>query len=204
MSVDEYRQWRSAGVALHEKIRKLYVSGSIIDKAAKHMGLIVDKKIIHLDPDHQLDAFMECCLYLIKQNGMTAVERFIKEVTPADEQERILLAGLQQTQQNFYVIESVEANNHRFIAQGLFGASPVVITDINFSKSIEPGYVLYMRPIQLPALTMTSGCSFVFFPEKKEVIERLWHASWKTLSPLYKFSNIFSFNRGSGIPVITT
>jgi hypothetical protein len=48
------------------------------------------------------------------------------------------------------------------LADVLHGGLPLPLIDLNFSRSVVPGVRLFFRPVQLGAITMTSGICLAF------------------------------------------
>jgi hypothetical protein len=199
--IKQYRRYRNAGVALHQKIIDEYVDDQIIGQAARELGL-GENHVPDLEKEDELSILMEYALHEIEVDGMSLVEKYQKEVGGKNRVERELLSAKINAPTGLFLVEDIHSERCIVELVDLTDENrEIELTDINFSQSKIGDVVLFFRPIELSEFTTTSGVSFVFSADMKEELKEKW-LQWESLPSDERYAKIFKLHKSKGIPTL--
>ncbi|HZS92287.1 MAG TPA: hypothetical protein VFE42_32975, partial [Chloroflexota bacterium] len=121
--------------------------------------------------------------------------------------ERELLDALRTATTSLFRVLKLSGPDGTLLLEDLLEhKEPIDLTDVGFSRSAQPGFLLFVRLIALPTLTMTSGAGFVFPAELERDLLRRYTKLIKKRGPeslaIRRFVAFFGWNRMSGIEVL--
>lgn len=198
-ATEEYRRYRKAGMGLNHKIIEAFVDGEVIEEAARALGLGRDRRLV-LDSEDDLSVLMDFALYELWWQGRTLVERYRQEKGGRGAIEGELLAAMVKAQTGLFRVEDVLQQQHHLILRGLGEEERVItLTDINFSRTMVVGLLVFFRPIELAKFTMTSGTAFAYPQAMEQVLSRRWERKWKGASSAKRYADLFKLSKRKGL-----
>jgi hypothetical protein len=173
-SIKEYQRYRKAARDLNHKMMETYIDGDVLEKAARWLKLGKNRLLV-MDSEDDLSVLMDFSLYEIKRNGKNIIARYADEKGGRNSMERELLSAMQNAQTGLFKIDGVDKGKCQLKLGNLIDArQSVTLTDINFSKTMPNGVLIYCRPIRFSTLAMTSGIAFVFPQELEQELVAKW------------------------------
>ena len=200
---DLYQRYREVGQQLHNKILDEYSDRELILNSAEALGIEHDGRNILYDFRSDMTVHYEFMLYEYRWDGKTAAERYYEnESWETDIERTVLEATLEAETSLFEITETSEADN-RLVVTDLLADSKHSVLDINLSTTAVAGVLLFFRPIQYEAFTMTSGVSFPFPDEKRDWVldeyESQVNQSAQQLSSMQRYVSFYEMYREHGI-----
>jgi len=201
-AVKEYQRYRKVGKTLNQKIIEAFVDSDVIDYAARMLHLGRNRQLF-LDSEDDLDVLMDFALYEIAHQGLNIVQRYQAAPGGQNQVERTLLAAMVRAQTSLFRVESSAPQRGTVSLRSLVGAErTITLTDINFSQTMIPGLVVFLRPIELPECTMTSGIAFVFAPALAPALAQKWERQWARQNTAERYAEIFKLSKRKGYEVM--
>jgi len=180
MDKKTYQRYRQAGKELNRKIMHTSLDDRAIQHAAKALGLLGGRRTIVADQD-ELDVLMDYALYEYHVSGKNAIERYYQEVGGANLIEQELLEAMVSSSTSLFQVSTVSKRTYSFKLNDLVNPdNSITVVDINFSHSVVPGLLIFIRPITVKGTSMTSGMAFVF---PGSVQDELLRRGWRTGRP---------------------
>lgn len=194
--IKKYKNFRSIGMELNSNIFKYAVETQITKRAASSLKMLSGKTIV-VDDEDQVNVLSECSIYEIPKLGKPIVGHFADQNSNLDENQTLLIAAMIKSQKGLFRVENTLPEENLLELQEVVGPKrKLFLTDIGMSMSLLSGMIIFIRPIEIEDLVMTSGIGFVFPSEMEdELIKR-----WQKLKPTERFSNFFRLHRIKGIP----
>lgn len=166
--IDQYKTYREVGTRLNSDILEAYSDRELIVETATELDIEFDGLNIAYEFESQMPAHFEFALYEYRRNGTTAAERYLKEEHWESETEREILETTVDATPSLFEVESISESGPRLTVTDLLNdREERTLLDINLSQTVEPGTVLFFRPVRYDEFTTTSGVSFPFPAEEK-------------------------------------
>jgi hypothetical protein len=196
-SVQRYRRYRAAELALNNKIMDSALTRAVFDRAVRGLGVGAQRRL-ELESEDELSVLMDYAFYEVGQPGAHVVDRYREHPGGQDQLERELLDAMVAARVSLYRVEAVDKRLSQLTLKQLTPAErDVTLTDINFSKSRVHGAVLFSRLLELPGVTMTSGAALAFQRDMEAQLARLWTQT----VPRERYRRIFKLYRRKGVPM---
>ncbi len=172
-----YQEYRKIGMALNQKLVKFGMDNAALSAASRALGMKGAGRQLLFDHEGDISVLADYVVYEYRREGQNTVTRYQATVGGANPIERELLAAMATATTSLFRIEGISRPARLIHLRDLVQEDRCLdLTDIAFSQSLSSGYVLFLRPIILSALTMTSGFAFSF-PESLEAdLLRRWHS----------------------------
>ena len=166
--IDQYKTYREVGTRLNSDILEAYSDRELIVETATELDIEFDGLNLAYEFESQMPAHFEFALYEYRRNGTTAAERYLKEEHWESETEREILETTVDATPSLFEVESISESGPRLTVTDLLNdREERTLLDINLSQTVEPGTVLFFRPVHYDEFTTTSGVSFPFPAEEK-------------------------------------
>ena len=166
--IDQYKTYREVGTRLNSDILEAYSDRELIVETATELDIEFDGLNLAYEFESQMPAHFEFALYEYRRNGTTAAERYLKEEHWESETEREILETTVDATPSLFEVESISESGPRLTVTDLLNdREERTLLDINLSQTVEPGTVLFFRPVRYDEFTTTSGVSFPFPAEEK-------------------------------------
>ncbi len=172
IAMTPYQELRAAGKEMHSKALDAtrHLDFDPI-RIAKRMTLPLTGRTLIFDGEVVQNAFFDFCFHEYRVNGKSlaqSVDPVAARLTPLETE---VLEAHCQTRASFFQTEAALPEEHQVRLRDLLepNGSDVLLTDLGFSESLPHMGVrlaLYCRLVTLRGITMTSGFSFGFRPER--------------------------------------
>ncbi|PSQ59640.1 MAG: hypothetical protein BRD23_03725 [Halobacteriales archaeon SW_9_67_25] len=202
-----YEEYREAGQQLHSKILDAYSDRELILDSAEALGLEHDGTNIFYESESDMTVHYEFLLYEYQWDGKTAAERFNEAKRWDTATERRVLAATLEAETSLFAVTAVDESDYRFTITDVLGSGEEVsVLDINLSQHIQPGIVLFVRPVQYENFATTSGVFFPFSPDELEYLldeyeNRADHLD-ETPTSTWRYAAFYDLYRECGIQTV--
>jgi len=195
----QYRRYRIVYGKLANKIVESLDAADLLVDAATALGLRRGRAIV-VESESDLSVIFDFLLYELPWQGKTLVQRYYETRRPSDPVEQLLLAGMVTARTGLYQVEAVDKSHNHVLLQDVGEKGRrITLTDINFSRTVVPGALLFFRAIQLPALLMTSGSVFAFPEDAYDSLTKRYRRAWSNANSASRFVAMFKLNRRIGV-----
>lgn len=168
--VNEYRQYRRISKEIHNKIIQTSLKREYCDKTAKFFG-IWDKGRIIIDQPTDADYVMDFTLYEKIYGNKSFIAEHVENWSGHCLYTEALIEAVTNAQTSLFEIEEINQKNNMLFLKDLLGhLNDVRIIDINLSKSLPVGGIIFCRLLRLDNFDMTSGVIYSFKPGQKEFL----------------------------------
>ena len=155
--VARYRQIRGVASRLGNELLE-GVSKSGFHAAGRRLGILRGEALI-LRAKEDLAVMTDYCLYEIRENGRTAVEKYlIQSQLDPESNEMLVLRAMQHAVYSLFEIESL-APGFGVRVRDLLSDESTFAIDLGMSSSGEVGYVFAGRLLTMTEFSMFSGAS---------------------------------------------
>ena len=184
-----YQQIRAAGKAMHSKVLN---ATKHLDfhpvRIAKRMTVPVAGRTLIFDDEVAQNAFFDFWSHEYRVDGKTLLEHVDPAAASLDALEAEVLEAARRARSSFFQIEAVAPDQPQLRLRDLLAPDQpdVWLTDIGLSDSMRRHRLklaLFCRLIAVRNLTMTTGFSFGFEPEREPGILQASRQKMKKVSP---------------------
>ena len=170
------------------KVAKSYVSGLV--SFAKHpeadpkrigkiLGFYHDGQMV-FESETDVDVMMDFTLAEKIHGGKSFVDLEIEANHDLSDEKRTILDAYRTGYTSLFEVLGKNENEHTISLYDLLRDDDKTITDVNLSRTVDIGRLLFFRLITFKDFSMTSGTSFVFGSTKKDVLLRRYRAELRT------------------------
>lgn len=157
-----YDVYRKASRELIDKVMKASLSRDALDRSGKLLG-ITRGGVFVFDSEEEMTLLFDFAIHDCRVRGKNAVEHYAATVAPASDIEREILEGFRSARTSLFKVVSVSRSDNLLVLRDLLNvANDVQLTDVNLSKTVGPGLLLFLRVVPLRDFSMTSGFMFAF------------------------------------------
>jgi hypothetical protein len=184
-----YQEIRAAGKAMHSKAFKATRHLDFKPLGiAKRMTLPVAGRTLMFDGEAAQNAFFDFWFHEYRLNGKSLVETVDPCAAGLEPLETEVLEAHRRSRTSFVATEDVPPGEHTIRLRDLLepGRPEIVLTDIGLSGSMRQIGVhlaLFTRLVVVRGITMTSGFSFGFEPERVPGILQAYRQHMKKVLP---------------------
>ena len=127
------------------KVMKASLSRDALGRSAKLLG-ISSGGVFVFDSEEEMAVLMDFALNDYRTGGKNAIELYSETRRSANEVEKEILAGLASAYTSLFRIVSTSKADSRLLLRDLLNdRDDVPLTDLNLSKTAEPGYLLFLQ-----------------------------------------------------------
>jgi hypothetical protein len=156
--LSDYKTLRKKGIELSSALVES-LSNEDLETAARRLG-ILRRGVMQFDTEDEAAVLMDYAIHEIRRDGVNAVERMLRDNPPPEGSAHLRL--LHSLAASRYTVVGIQQIIPGFGLAGFEGAmrSPVVVVDVNFSRTAQPGISMATR-LQSPGIgwSMTTGAS---------------------------------------------
>jgi hypothetical protein len=153
--VARYRRLRAASLDLNNRLVRR-ISERAIQEGGKKLGMLHGRELL-LDHEDQSSVLMDYCLYEVRSDGRTIVESLV-DWSPAGPDEAACIAAMQVAWYSLFVVEAVEPDVG-VVMRDLRTDEIVLVVDMGFARTGQPGLVIATRLIPFEGFAMTGGAA---------------------------------------------
>ena len=166
--IEKYQTYREVGKALTQKVMEKCLDRVTMTKAAKLLG-IEQRGVLNFQNEENIDILADFALNERLVKGKSVMHIYHETVGPKNPVEAELLRSFLQARTSLFEIISVSEPECTVVLEDLLNErEQLTLLDINLSATATPGYLLFLRPIELDEFSMTSGVAFVFREESEQ------------------------------------
>ena len=201
-TIKEYQRYRKAGRSLNQKIIDAYINGGILEKSATMLRLGQNGQLI-LDSEDDLSVLMDFALYEIRnEEWKNSVKRYAREKGAVNAIERELLGAMVKARTGLFKVNRVLREKRQIMLVDLINPElMVILTDINFSQTLREGLIVFLRPVCVAKITMTSGVAFVFPTALEQELVRRWKG-FERKGDAQRYAWFFRKSKQSGLETV--
>ena len=201
-TIKEYQRYRKAGRSLNQKIIDAYINGGILEKSATMLRLGQNGQLI-LDREDDLSVLMDFALYEIRnEEWKNSVERYAREKGAVNAIERELLGAMVKARTGLFKVNRVLREKRQIMLVDLINPElMVILTDINFSQTLREKLIVFLRPVCVAKITMTSGVAFVFPTALEQELVRRWKG-FERKGDAQRYAWFFRKSKQSGLETV--
>jgi len=201
-TIKEYQRYRKAGRSLNQKIIDAYINGGILEKSATMLRLGQNGQLI-LDREDDLSVLMDFALYEIRnEEWKNSVERYAREKGAVNAIERELLGAMVKARTRLFKVNRVLREKRQIMLVDLINPElMVILTDINFSQTLREKLIVFLRPVCVAKITMTSGVAFVFPTALEQELVRRWKG-FERKGDAQRYAWFFRKSKQSGLKTV--
>ena len=160
--LDDYRAYRAVAKELNTKVMQASLDRALLDRAGSLLGILHGGTLV-VENEGEMSVLMDFALHDLHVAGKNAFERYRQRVDGEHPTERQLLEALSRAATSLFEVRTVAPSEGTLlVADVLHGGVSLPLVDVHFSQSVVPGVCLFFRPVQIGAITMTSGSCLVF------------------------------------------
>ncbi len=155
--IARYRHYRTVSRKLNDKlVRRL--SKEALHEGAKRLGILRRGTLVFNSED-ETSVLMDYCIYDVRRNGRNAIEEYLTDSPPDTESDEMAcLRAMQQAIYSLFVVESVESGLGVTV-RDLRSDENMLVVDMGFSSTAEPGLVFASRLLSLDGFSITGGAA---------------------------------------------
>ncbi|MBI2928529.1 MAG: hypothetical protein HYY24_22905 [Verrucomicrobia bacterium] len=184
-----YQEIRAAGKAMHGKLLEATRGlGFHPLRIAKRMTLPVVGRTLIFDDEATQNAFFDFWVHEYRVNAKSLVESVDPVAAGLDPLQTEILEAHRRSRTSFWMSEAVERRAHQIRLRNLLDLETpdALMTDMGRSESMHASGVhlaMFCRLLTVRGVTMTSGFSFVFRPERVPGIVQAYRQKTKKVPP---------------------
>jgi len=203
-----YKRYRKDGMELNHKIMGATLDKGAISHAAGALGMAGQNRMLILDSESELSVLMDYALYECRSQGKNAVERYQEQVGGKSRIEQELLTAMVASSTSLFKAVSVSKEMCTIRLNDLVNEGhTITLIDINFSQSVKPGWLLFVRPVTFENFSMTSGIAFLFPGDLEDELLAQWRRiqsrRGRSAQPVSarRYATFFKLSKRTGIEV---
>jgi len=182
-----YQEIRAAGKAMHSKALEVTKDLDFDPvRIARRMNLPLSGRTLIFDGEAAQNAFFDFWFHEYRVNGKSLAESVDPVAAGLEPLEAEVLTAHLQARTSFWMTQAVEPLDHQVHLRNLLEpeAPEVLLTDIGLSDSLHRfrlRLALFCRLVVVRGITMTSGFTFGFQPERAPGILQAYRQKTKKL-----------------------
>jgi len=151
-----YQQFRAVGRELNNSLVKS-LGKEAITEAAEQLGML-ERGVIVFDTEDVSSVLMDYAVHQIRRDGLNAVERFLSESPPPESDRMLYARSLAKVRYSLIQVES-SLPGFGIQVRDILRNEPMLVLDVNFSRTAEQGIVLAAHVHCPEDFCMTTGAS---------------------------------------------
>ena len=205
VSLDQYQAYRKAARELNHEIMEALVERPVLMRAGRTLGVARGDTFV-FESEAEMNVLMDYALYEYRLHGQSIVQLYREQTTSPSPMQRELLDGMCESYTSLFRITEVLADESTLmLADRLQQREDVPLIDIMFSRTTEPGMLVFTRVIPLSMMNMTAGIAFVFPGDSEASLLRRYKRLGKRVKAdtesARRLVAFFQLNRTEGIEV---
>jgi hypothetical protein len=162
VSLDRYHAYRTAAKALNQQIMDALVDRAALMGAARGLDIARGDTIV-FESEAEMNVLMDYALYESRVHGQSLVQGCREQTALLSPMQRALLDAMCQSYTSLFRIADIGRDDHtNMLVDVLDQRKQTPLVDILFSRTAEPGMLLFSRVVPLAEMNMTAGIAFVF------------------------------------------
>jgi hypothetical protein len=155
--ISRYKNLRKVSMKLNHKLVRT-LSKEVLYEGGRKLG-ILKGGTLYFNTEDESSVLMDYCIYDVRRKGRNAVEAYLIESPPDPESEEMTcLRAMQHAIYSLFIVESVERGFGVTVRDSRSNETLLVV-DIGFGNSAEPGLVVASRLLPLDGFSVTGGAA---------------------------------------------
>ena len=208
MSLTEYKQLRSVGRNLSEKIPQDYGLETNLPKMIQILGIGQGKNIV-LENEEEINFLIDFYLHEFLSNGQTMLEKYRYDNPDLQEIEIAYLDAAKASYTSLFKVVEVNPRTSTITVIDLLSTSnePLSIININLSKTAKKDYVIFSRLLPYKQFNAFSGMFAAFNESSDRSLLKRYKVMKKRVKSehesVQRFVACFKLNRVFGMEIQT-
>jgi len=165
MKIDKYRAIRESGQELSGMIFKYATENNkqAIISSAKLLGFWNGKMMVFAS-ENDSETMMDFMVFEKSTQNDAAYQRFYRSCPTLDELQQVNMNGILHFYSSVFEVKSIDHKGNTIVLEDLMDAGREVyqLMDIEMSKTVPAGFIIFTRLIPINDVNMTSGVGFGF------------------------------------------
>jgi hypothetical protein len=205
VSLDRYHAYRTAAKALNQQIMDALVDRAALMRAARALDIARGDTFV-FESEAEMNVLMDYALYESRVHGQSLVQGYREQTALLSPTQRALLDAMCESYTSLFRMADIVRADHTIMLVDALGQRPETpLVDIMFSRTAEPGMLLFTRVVPLAEMNMTAGIAFVFPGDlQASLVQRYKRVSRRVKAPTESARRLVAFfhlNRTAGIEV---
>lgn len=155
--ISRYKRLRTVGRTLNSKLVER-LGKDVLHEGGRKLG-ILQRGVLVFDTQDETSVLMDYCLYDVRRKGRNAVEQYLIDSPPDPESDEMAcLRAMQNAIYSLFVVESV-VRGFGVTVRDLLSNKTILIVDMGFGDTAQPGLVLASRVLFHEGFAMTAGAA---------------------------------------------
>ena len=148
-------------------------------KVGKLLDIYHNGKMI-FESENELSIMMDFAITESLFNGKSLVERELESAKDLDNDHRLILEAFRSSYTSLFEVIVNNASASTVKLYDTLNNSEEEIVDVNFSRTVNPGLLLFCRIVRIQDFAMTSGAVFIFRGQLRDVLVRRYRSGLKS------------------------
>jgi hypothetical protein len=171
----------------------------VLERVARKLGMLAEHGTLMFNSESEMSVLMDGLIYEEQVQQRQVVAAFLAGYTCRDEIDRRLAEAMRTARFGLYRIETVGAERAEIKLKALVAeATDTTLTNIGLAQTAKPGFILALRVLCLPELSMASGVFSPFAAGKEQRLVR----EWRKKQGLERYAHFFRLSRKEGIQTV--
>jgi hypothetical protein len=171
--ISRYKHLREVSMKLNQRLVQT-LSKDVLDEGGRKLGILQGDTLC-FNTEDESSVLMDYCIYDVRRKGRNAVEAYLIEASPDPESDEMtLLRAMQHATYSLFIVESVE-RGLGVTARDLRSNETLLVVDIGFGNSAQPGLLFASRLLTHDGLSLTGGAALpvaVLPPDQQESVTK--------------------------------
>jgi hypothetical protein len=171
--ISHYKHLRMVSLNLNQKLVKR-LSKDVLYAGGRRLGILQGGTLVFNSED-ETSVLMDYCIYDVRHKGRNAVEQYLIDSPPDPESDEMTcLRAMQHAIYSLFVVESVE-RGLGVTVRDLRSNESVLVVDMGFGSTGQPGLVLASRMLPHDGYSMTGGAALpiaVLPPDQQDAVAK--------------------------------
>ena len=164
MKIDEYKAIRESGQEVLDMIFKYAAENNkqAIISSAKLLGFRDGKRMVFAS-ENDSETLMDFMVFEKSTQNDAAYQRFYRSCPTLDELQQVNMNGILHFYSSVFEVKSIDHKGYTIVLGDLMDAGrEYQLIDIEMSKTVPAGFIIFTRLIPINDVNMTSGVGFGF------------------------------------------
>jgi len=205
--IRDYKRYREVGQRLCDKIMRRALSERALNESGTLLG-ILRQGVFVFHREEDMNVLMDFALNEYKSGTKNAVQIYREKFGWKNDLEKELLDSLLSSYTSLFKIVSVLPSENTVILYDLLNdKKDIKLLDINFSRTADPGLLIFTRLLPFKDFNITSGMAFVFPKNTENFFLKRYKKLTEKTEPdalsLKRFIFFYNWNKTKGLNAIT-
>ena len=160
--IGEYKMYRRMSIALLRKIMNACLTRDVVMASARLLSIARGENTLLFETEDETAILMDFALNDYTVNNRNTVEIYKDKIGGGNKIEKELLDAFIASNTSLFKITAISEEENTLFLRDLVNERDASLLDIGLSTTSDPGFLLFVRLVQLKHFNMTSGVSFAY------------------------------------------